>query len=80
MTLDNKTKGSRGDVPMWLARLIRPYIDRSTCSINRSTPSIDRYMYTGIIDTCTDCIARYLSGQRSQVLPLAHTNNWKKGV
>ena len=23
VTLDNKTKGSRSDVPMWLARLIR---------------------------------------------------------
>ena len=29
MTLDNKTKGSRGDVPMWLARLIRPEVSES---------------------------------------------------
>ena len=29
MTLDNKTKGSRGDVPMWLARIIRPEVSES---------------------------------------------------
>ena len=29
MTLDNKTKGSRGDVPMWLARLIRLEVSES---------------------------------------------------